>query len=56
MYSPCLTNLVSFYREVTGDKGWIVNIVYLYFSKTFDTVSSREADEGWAGSADSELD
>jgi len=36
----CLTNLISFCDQVTClvDGGKAVNIVYLYFSKAFDTV------------------
>jgi len=37
----CLTNLISFYSQVTClvDEGKAVDIVYLDFSKAFDTVS-----------------
>ena len=37
----CLTNLVSFYDQVTCwvDEGKAIYIVFLDFSKTFDTVS-----------------
>ena len=37
----CLTNLISFYDQVTClvDEGKTVDIVYLHFSKAFDTIS-----------------
>jgi len=36
----CLTNLISFYDQVTClvDENKAVDVVYLYFSKAFDTV------------------
>ena len=37
----CLVNLISFYDKVTHlvDEGKVVDVVYLDFSKIFDTVS-----------------
>lgn len=36
----CVTNLVSFYDKITHlvDEGNTVNVIFLYFSKTFGTV------------------
>lgn len=38
-----LTNLINTYDEMTGlvDKGGAVDVVYLDFNKTFDTVSRK---------------
>ena len=50
----CLTNLISFYDLVTRlmDEGKAVDVVYLDFSKAFDTVSHSippEAGSLWLG-------
>ncbi|GAB0183527.1 mitochondrial enolase superfamily member 1 [Grus japonensis] len=39
----CLTNLISFYDKVTPleDEGKAVDVVYLDFSKAFDTISDN---------------
>ena len=39
----CLTNLISFYDQMTClvVEGKAVDVVYVDFSKAFDTVSSR---------------
>ena len=41
--NSCLTNLMNCYNEKTGpvDKGKAVDIIYLDFSKAFDTVTNK---------------
>ncbi|PKU38837.1 rna-directed dna polymerase from mobile element jockey- hypothetical protein [Limosa lapponica baueri] len=44
----CLTSLIAIYDRMTGwiDRGRAVNVVYLYFSNSFDTVSLTVESEG----------
>jgi len=45
----CLTNLISFYEQVThpGHEGKAVVVVYLDFSKAFDTVPAASSCRNW---------
>jgi len=45
----CLTNLISFYDQVTrlGDEGKAVDVVYPDFSKAFDTVPTASSCRNW---------
>lgn len=48
----CVTNLITFYNEMTGlvDEWKVVVVVYVNFSKGFDTVICnifRQTDEAW---------
>ena len=57
----CLTNLISFYDLVTRlvDEGKAVDVVYLDFSKAFDTASHSillKAGRPWLGQVHSWLD
>ena len=50
----CLTNLISSYDQVTSleDEGKAIDLVYLDFSKAFDTLpqySPEEAGRQWLG-------
>ncbi|GAB0180701.1 mitochondrial enolase superfamily member 1 [Grus japonensis] len=49
--TSCLTNLISFYDKVTRlvDEGKAVDVVYLDFSKGFDTVCHRQNSPGETG-------
>ncbi|GAB0202882.1 mitochondrial enolase superfamily member 1 [Grus japonensis] len=45
----CLTNLISFYDKMTClvDEGKAVDVVYLDFSKSFDTISTAFSWRNW---------
>lgn len=46
----CCTDLISFYDKMTclGDEGNVVDVIYLDFSKVFDTIPQYSGETGYS--------